>query len=531
MTRIATPDDAVAELARRELARRHLIDWCTYGPPTELGPYTPAAWHRDLAGRLEGMYRETAARKARGADEVRMVRIVLIDALPQEGKSELVSRRGPAWGMAELGLSYAVVSAGESLAREHSVATRQMLAAEGARAHQVWPHLRRDLDHRSRRSRAMSDWAVPWRDSSRRGPVYLARGRRGLLSGRSVDIIVTDDLYADESDYESLASRREVTRFLRSVVFPRLTARGGTLCAMGTRWGTADAKAYILHQAEQLRQKGVEVDVEHWQYPLRATGSDALGRPTGAFNYPGWDEAKEVATRHHYGPLHRAIIDCDPVDPEGGLFTRADLAGRYEGHPEAVRLQCSSTYLSVDPAETDGGGDYTVIQHWGIQGRRALLLHQWRGQWGELEVVRRLIEIIRERRPMGTLVEATSSGRVAIPVLQAAGVPGVVAVKVTGQGSKRDRIRSTRLLWQQGEAQLPEPHGEATGWMYDRDDAGQDWIDRQIALRGERPDMAGEVDDEMDAAATFLRWWMQERETSEAPREVSDILARIRAGR
>jgi len=164
----------------------------------------------------------------------------------------------------------------------------------------------------------------------------------------------------------------------------------------------------------------------------------------------------------------------------------------------------------VDAAETEGGGDYTVIQWWGIRGRESLLLQQWRGQWADTRVVREVRQAIAWVSMHGTLstvlVEDTSAGKVAIAALRQQ-LPQLEAVPASGQGSKRDRIRGVRMLWSLGTVLLPSPSPQAA-WCYDVDRDGHTLIDRLRRLRGERPDMRGELDDEADAATIFLRWRM-----------------------
>lgn len=496
-------------------ARESLAGWCEAGPPTELGPLRLYRWQRDCATRLEEAYRWAAVR-----DTSRTIRIILIDALPQLGKSELVSRRGPVWGMATLGLSFGVASYAASLAEEHSIAARQLARSEQATA--VWPHLARDTGRRQRQD----DWTVPVVDPEMPGARYLARGRDGALTGRMVDVITLDDMYKDIGDYSSLASRREVDGFLRTSAAARLMERGGLLVDMGTRWGTQDTKAWWHAKVEEMRRLGLDVNFEHWSYPLRARENDTMGREPGEYISDNWTPEKEAAARALYGEDHRAILDCDPVDPSGGLYKRdRHLCHHYDEPPSVARVLCRARYLSVDAAETEGGGDWTVVQEWGIRERdgKLLWLSQVRVQVDSLGVVR-VVGAERDRaRPNASLIENTSGGKVANAVLGGR-VPGIVPVSVSGKGSKRDRIRGTLALWANGDVLVPRDLGDETAWYYGRDKDGLNVPDRLCMLRGERPDMRGEVDDEADAATIFLTHYIDELSGAEGP-SYEDIAA------
>lgn len=482
----------VKRAARAMLARESISRWSRFGPPTVLGRCVLETWQEDAARRLEHLYR-WAADRSPGS---RQIRVLAFEAPPQVGKSEIVSRRGPTWAAAELGLSLAVCSYAQALATRHVMGCRSLLrSGEAAR---VWPHLQRrgsdDVD-------TQADYSVP-RAGGGPSARVIARGRDGALTGETLDVIVLDDLYKSGDDYQSVASRREVDDFLRTQVLSRLIERGGGLVDMGTRWGVHDTRGWWQARVAEMRAAGLDVEVEVASYPLR--GDEPWRHGPRGYLTPRWDEAKEHAARVLYGHMAAAILDCAPVESSGGLFAPAYLDHRYVGIPRVALESCEATHLAVDPAETEGGGDWSVIQWWGTRGADSLLLGQWRGQWSPGALVTTLREVIAETRPLGVLIEDTSGGKVALAAMADA-IPGVVRVPGGGWGSKLSKIRGTMLLWEQGRVLFPEPSA-MTAWCYGRDDDGLDLRGRLLRLRGERPDMRGEVDDEADAAAIYLRW-------------------------
>lgn len=502
----ALPPDQRREVQRQVRIQRArdsgtMYDWCLAGPATELGPCRLYRWQRHLAGKLWDACRWAMERK-----QGKVVRIIMVSSMPQVGKSEIVSRRIPARAMAELGMSFAVCSYADTLARDHSRKTRAILRSPLAKA--LHPHLAAESRYDS--SDREDDWTVPSPHPDRPGPRYIARGRKGALTGRMVDGIILDDMYKSVEDYASAANQRVVSDFIRTQVMARLMERGGLLVDMGTRWGTNDTKGFWADMAKEMQAAGLQVMIEDWTYPLRAREDDFMGREPGEYLTDAWDEDKERAARILYGPDAPAILDCDPPEATGGLYPPECLSHRYEGHPLQAAATCEAFALSVDAAETEGGGDHTVIQWWGIRGRDSLLLWQWRGQWGDTAVVREItqaIEWVQMRHPLSAvLVEDTSAGKVAIAALRQQ-LPQLQAVSAAGQGSKRDRIRGVRMLWSLGTVLLPGPSAHAS-WCYETDRDGRSLIDRLRRLRGERPDMRGEVDDEADAATIFLRWRM-----------------------
>ena len=73
-------DPADIEAVRRELARRHLVEFTQYTSSL----YRPAAHHRRICDRLEAVERGEIDR-------------LMIFMPPRHGKSELASKRFPAW--------------------------------------------------------------------------------------------------------------------------------------------------------------------------------------------------------------------------------------------------------------------------------------------------------------------------------------------------------------------------------------------------------------------------------------------------
>src|SRR3990172_10549438 len=116
-----TPKQALAEVARRELARRHLIDYSTYIAPW----YKPARHHIYLADYLEQVkvFMETKGRTGIGR--------LLICEPAQYGKTEQASRLFPSWVLGDLPDSRIILTSyGADLATENSRITRNYVGSD-----------------------------------------------------------------------------------------------------------------------------------------------------------------------------------------------------------------------------------------------------------------------------------------------------------------------------------------------------------------------------------------------------------------
>jgi phage terminase large subunit-like protein len=474
------------EIERREAARSSLGAWFEFGPPTEKGAPLLDRWQRDLLSRVQALASDFASVPG---DEARPVWIVNVDAPPQSGKSEAV-KRALAWLMATYGWSCGYASYGASLAVAHSVQVRALMRSSEARS--VWPW----LDGRSGRGDDVikdteDEWSIAAPTPGRRGARFVARGRDGALTGRTMDVIALDDLYKDAGDYGSTASRREVDGFLRSAASARLLERGGIILNVGTRWGLHDARGWFDERVEEMRAAGARVRVETWSYPLRAGPGDVMGRAAGEYLTDRWDEAKEAAARVLYGRHAAAILDGRP-GPEGGAFFRREwFDRRYTGHPDVVARHCDFRLLAVDPASSEGTGDHSVIQHWGWQGARMLLLGQWRGQWGYASLRQALLDAIGSAKPHAVAVEATSNGRAVLDELRRS-FPNVEPMGTQSKG-KSVRWDAQAPVFHAGNVWFPE--AAHAPWMLGL-------VDRLCLVSGH----GDEVDDEADAWEIAARY-------------------------
>lgn len=159
--------------ARRELARRHLVNFTCYTNPV----YRPAAHHYRICERLEAVERGEIDR-------------LMIFMPPRHGKSELASKRFPAWCLGRnpkrqiIGASY-----NSDLATDFGRNVRNIVAeAEFA---EVFPEVRLAPDSR----------AANRLNTNHRG-AYVAAGVGTAVTGRGADIA----LISEPSTYAGFAA-------------------------------------------------------------------------------------------------------------------------------------------------------------------------------------------------------------------------------------------------------------------------------------------------------------------------------------
>lgn len=341
-----SPKQAQAEMAKRELARRHLIDYSMYVAPW----YKPAKHHIYLAEKLEQVKRFIETNGAEGISRL------LICEPAQYGKTEQASRLFPSWVLGDLPETRIILTSyGADLATENSRYTRNYVGSElyanifGARSAVDDPV---ELSPESRS-------VVSWNLKDHRGSVFAA-GVGGGITGRPANLVVIDDPFKSREDAESETYRRKVMSWYRSVIYPRVAnTPGAAIIIMHTRWDQEDLAGQLLTQmisdpdsdqwevvflpAIALEQdKYPKTQEEYRENLLRGiyipmTG-DPLGRKPGEPLWPERSDAKKLAgTRANMMDFDfEAIFQQMPRMSDGEFFDDKDF-GIIEKAPEGLQ--------------------------------------------------------------------------------------------------------------------------------------------------------------------------------------------------
>lgn len=200
---------ALAELAKRELARRHLRNFCSYTYENYL-----EGWHTQLICDL-------LERVENGE-----IRFAIIEAPPRHSKSLHVSQLFPAWAVGrDKNTDIAVASYSGDLATDHGRETRNLI---GTKAYQNIFKTRLAED-----SSAKGKWNTDGKGS------YNAVGVGGSLTGRGADFLIIDDPIKDRKEADSMVIREGIWKWFRSVARTRLSPQGA-IVVMHTRWHEDD---------------------------------------------------------------------------------------------------------------------------------------------------------------------------------------------------------------------------------------------------------------------------------------------------
>ena len=266
-----------AELAKRELARRRLIRFTEYTFPQ----YRRAAVHELLAGYLEQveLYIRTGGRAGIGR--------LMVFMPPRHGKSELVSRRFPAWFLGRNPDKRVILtSVTASLATGFSRSVRNIIRDEAfqgtfGRKSGLAPE---DQVYLSDDRRAVEAWDL----GQHRGGL-VAAGVGGSIIGRGAHLGVIDDPFKDRTDAESEAVRDRVDAWYRSTFYTRLED-GAAVVLMHQRWHSDDLAGRNLRRMLEGEGRNGAARPDEWvvlSLPAVAEGWASAGlRPAARSGDP-----------------------------------------------------------------------------------------------------------------------------------------------------------------------------------------------------------------------------------------------------
>lgn len=285
-------EKARVEISRRASGRYSLLGFTKY----TMSDYMVGPQHRLLCDRLDAVERGEIKR-------------LMVFMPPRHGKSELTSKRFPAWFLGRNPTKQIITASyGATLAQGFGRDVRNIVASPEFSA--LFPEIGVASD-----SAARDNW------HTNKGGVYTAMGVGGGLTGKGAHVALIDDPVKDRQDAESPIIRDAAWDWYRSVLRTRLMPNGAIVLVL-TRWHPDDLAGRLLSEMENGTGEAWEVlslpaicDSDH----------DALRRGIGEAL---WPEVFPVAELNNIeksvGPREwSALYQQNPTPGEGTLFKAA----------------------------------------------------------------------------------------------------------------------------------------------------------------------------------------------------------------
>lgn len=343
-------NDILYELARRDIR---------YFVKATQKDYIFAQFNKEILQALSQFYEDVKAEKRP---------ILIIQAPPQHGKSELISRKFPAYifgkdpNMRIAGCSYSA-----DLATSINRDIQRIMLSDKYQA--IFPNTSLNT------VRSVTRDNVPLRNSERFDIVgkkgyYICAGVGGPLTGKSVDIGIIDDPVKNMQEARSEAVQKFLTEWYGTVFLTRLSKASGQLI-MATRWHENDLIGHIIKKAGDSRR------IKILKYPAISEDNKVLIpqlHPLEKLN-----EQKAVMNIYEW----EALYQQNPI-VEGGNVIKTDKFRRWKELPQFVY-----TKIFGDTAMTaKTSSDYSVFALVGFTASRdAYLIDLWRGKWESPELL------------------------------------------------------------------------------------------------------------------------------------------------
>lgn len=435
LSSMAELETLAKELEARR-ARRSLLAFTEFTNPL----YQRANHHELIADKLEAVERGEIDR-------------LMIFMPPRHGKSELASKRFPAWCLGRDPQRQIIAASYNSdLANDFGRNVRNIVAEPEFGL--VFPGVSLAPD-----SQAAN------RMNTNRGGSYVAAGVGTAVTGRGAHIALIDDPFKDREEADSERRRELVWDWYRSTLFTRLMP-GGAIVLIQTRWHEDDLAGRLLEQ-----------ESDQWEVldlPAISAEDEAL--------WPEWYPLDVLLRiRATIGPREWSALYQQKPQPDEGTFFKREWFDEKEP-PAAVRYYGTSDY-----AVTDGGGDFTVHTVWAIcPAGDVYRVAQWRGQTAADEWIERKLDLIEKYKPLAWFGEG-----------------GVIQKAVEPMLRRRMRERNVhcRLEW------LPSVHDKPTRARSFQAMAatGRVHFEKGADLSEFLVFPAGKHDDEVDAASLIGR--------------------------
>ena len=340
--------------SKRRAAATDLIAFTEFTYPR----YETAELHRQIAVQLERVERETIDR-------------LMLLVPPRHGKSELASRRFPAWYLGRHPeKQFISASASATLAEDFGRDVRNLIAS---------PEYAQIFETRlSEDSQAKGRWTTS------DGGSYFATGVGGALMGRGAHILLIDDPFGSAADARSDQQRKAVHDWYTGTCYNRLE-KDGKIILINHRMHQDDLSGRLLSQQA--------AGGDTWEVvELKAIAPDGAVLWPEKFDAYALARIKANTTAKDWAALYQQ----EPT-PDTGSYFKDEWLFPYVGDPP----EFVNVYGGSDFAVTSDGGDWTVHVVVGIDPqKRMYLLDLWRQQSSSKVWIEAYCDLVCKHKPM-----------------------------------------------------------------------------------------------------------------------------------
>ena len=424
---------------RQELSRRNLSDFTKYTKPD----FIEGWFNQIIARELQQFYHDVVAGK-----QPRLI----IQAPPRSGKSELFSRRFPAWAFGQNpDLQIIAASYSTDLASRMNRDVQRIIDSEEYQG--VFPET--TLNGKN--------IATVSGQSLRNSEIFEIVGHAGAyrsagvgagITGMGADIGIIDDPVKDAKEANSQTIRDAVWDWYTTTFYTRLSPKSGILLGM-TRWHEDDLAGRLLREMAN--------DGDQWRivsFPAIAECDEEYRNEGEALHPERYDLERLTKIKKAVGSQAWNALYQQRPSSKGGDIIKGAWFKRYSVLPRMKRI-----IITADTAQkTKQHNDYSVLLVAGVgHDGGVYVLDLIRGKWEAPELEQKVSDVWNKYKSFGVhkvYVEDKSSGTSLIQNIQR-------KQRIPIEGVQVDTDKYTRVLGIQGYIE--------SGYIYLPNDA--EWIE------------------------------------------------------
>lgn len=457
-----------------ELSRTNLMAFVKATMPS----YDIGWVHREICGQLMRFFV-----KVKKKESPRLI----ITMPPRHGKSQLVSRHFPSWGLGvDPDTSIIAASYSASLAKRFNKNVQNII--ESDIYHEIFPNTSftersekvRVVKRRKTYVKTMEFFEVPGFEGSLRSV-----GVEGGITGMGADILIIDDPFKDRKSADSPTVRESVWDWYTSTAYTRLSPGGGVLVTV-TRWHENDLVGRLV---DAMKQEGGD----QWEiinYPAIAE-RDEPHRKKGEALHPGrYPLEMLLRIKHNIGSYDWGSLYQQHPTPRGGGVFKAKWIRHWTECPKVFDRVIQSWDFTFKDSENS---DNVSGQVWGQLGSNFYLLDNDTDRMDFVSQVRAMQRMSSKwPEALEKVVEDKANGPAIISAIGSR-IPGIVPY--TPRGSKTARAYSVSPLFEAGNVYLP-PMDEEHPWV-------KKYVDELLAFpNAEHDDQVDSTTQALDTLAT-----------------------------
>lgn len=404
---------------------------------------------------------------------------------PRSGKSEIVSRRFPAYALGKNpDLQIIATSYSADLSSRFNRDVQRIIDDDDYR--NVFPDTTLSGKNVHVSSRGSYIRTSDLFEIVNHKGSYRSTGVGGGITGQGADILIIDDPIKDRAEADSITIRKKLWDWYTSTAYTRLSAGGGVI-VMCTRWHTDDLIGRLIQRANEHNGDIFKVI----NYPAIAETDEPHRKKGEALHPQRYDLDQLNAIRQTVGAQDwSALYQQRPV-PEGGAVFKLEWFNHWNQTtiPPRFEMVVGSWDMTFKDSTSS---DYVVGQIWGRVGVNLYLIDEVRGQWDFTKTLE-MFELMAEKHQNVTrwLIEDKANGSAIISVLKKH-IHGITPI--TPKESKLERAYAITPIIEAGNVFLPE----SANWL--------------SALEDELVNFpAGAHDDQVDSMTQALNYMRQHK--------------------